>query len=371
MSDSPFEPCAAADVAAYVRGLEASGRPLKTTIHGSDEMFRFELGAPHRSPEAAAILYFATGHQIFHTIQEILAWRFGDVGGVRAVLDFASGYGRTTRFLVRSIAPERITVVEIDPAAVKFQEETFGVKGAVSKSDPESLRLRETFDVVLASSFFSHLPEARFEPWLRRLYGRVAPGGILIFSVHGMQLLPERDSDRVSGIVFRTSSETLRLDREEYGTSYVTAEFVRAAADRAVDGKSCLLAFPFGLGAFQDVYVLLRPPLPPVLDLRLALFPWGEPDRSAIQDGMVRVEGWAAGFGDERPPDVRLFFRETVAEVSPGEGIHGSRRRWSFSFPVGAVSPDDVVRVEAVTARGLSRILIAATLRPYLPAAPL
>lgn len=367
-SDAPFDPCVSSDVAAYVRGLAGGGPPLVTRIHPSDEMYRYELATPKRSREVAAVLYFATGRQIFQAVEDVVRWRFGGFAGLSSMLDFASGFGRTTRFLLRALSPEKISVAEIDPEAVRFQEETFGVRGAVPGSDPESFRLEGPFDFILAISFFSHLPAVRFEGWLKRLRSRLAPGGILLFSVHGMDLLP--GPDRASGIVFRPVSETTRLEGAEYGTSYVTPEFVHSVADRVTEREDRLLEFPFGLAGFQDLYALLKPPLPPVLDLKLARFPWGAVDGSAIRDGVASVEGWAVGDADERPPDVRLFVRDRVLASSPGEGPHGSRRRWSFSFPISAAAPDDVVRFEAESARGLSKILLAASLAPYLPAPP-
>ena len=366
--EAPFDPRGWPQVSAYLRGFDAAGGPrLSTRIHPADEMYRFELMAPHRTREAAAILYFATGRQIFQAVEEIVGWRFQGLSGVRSLLDFASGYGRSTRFLLRALAPEKVTVAEIDPGAVRFQQETFGVCGVVSGTDPESLRLEGPFDVVVASSFFSHLPAARFEAWMARLHALVAPGGVLIFSVHGIELLPAGERQPPSGMLFRPVSETLRLEGAEYGTSYVTPEFVRGVTERVAGGGALLLGFPSGLCGFQDLYVLCRPPVPARPDLRLARVPRGALEHSAIEEGIVTAEGWAVGDVDERPPDVRLFLGDRVAAVLPGEGPAGARRDWRFTFPVAGTDPDVVVRVEAESERGISKILVAATLRPYLP----
>lgn len=338
-----------------------------TRIHPADEMYRFELAAPHRTPEAAAMLYFAAGRQIFEAVESIVAWRFQGFGGVRSFFDFASGYGRSTRFLVEALAPERVTVAEIDPGAVRFQEETFGVRGVAAGTAPESLALEATFDVVVASSFFSHLPAARFEAWMARLYALVAPGGVLTFSVHGMALLPAGEAAPPSGIAFRAVSETRRLEGAEYGTSYVTPEFVGGVAARVAGRQARLVALPLGLCGFQDLYVLCRPPAPAGPDPRLALVPRGALEHGAVEAGVATAQGWAVGDRDERPPDVRLVIGERVAELSPGQGAAGARRPWRFTFPVAGTDPDALVRVEAVSARGVAKILVAETLRPYLP----
>ena len=142
-----LQPCAWKDVAAFVGRLGEEGGPLLTEVHPSDEMYLYERSIPYRSREAAAIGYFATGRQIFRTLREIVAWRFGGFDRVGAFLDFASGYGRVTRFLVRAMDPARISVAEVDAAAVRFQERTFGVRGVVSQADPERLPLEQSFDM--------------------------------------------------------------------------------------------------------------------------------------------------------------------------------------------------------------------------------
>jgi SAM-dependent methyltransferase len=366
-SGTAFDPCDSGHVAAFVRRLSQRTGPFPTRIHPADEMYRYHLMEKGQSPDTAAVHYFATGEQIFRTATRMLDWRFGGPQGVGSLLDFASGYGRTTRFLASALAAERIVVTEIDPGAVRFQEETFGVRGVVTGPDPVSFRIEKAFDAILAVSFFSHLPADRFESWLEALYGHLAPSGILVFSVHGMRLLPGLEADHVTGIVFRPVSETARLDGSEYGTSYVSPEFVRDVAGR-VAPDAALHGFPFGLTGFQDLYVLVRPPVPGLPPLVLPRYPWGAMDGSEIRDGVVSIEGWAVGDADEKPPSVRLLLGETSARLLAGEGPAGSQRRWSFGFPIDAVELDTIVRVEAVSERGLSKIILISTLRPHMPA---
>lgn len=91
--EAPFDPAAAGSVGAYVRSLPGTAPPLKTTIHPFDEMYRYERWKA-RGPEAAACLYFHTGHSTFQMVERIVRWRFGGFDGVHRFLDFASGYGR-------------------------------------------------------------------------------------------------------------------------------------------------------------------------------------------------------------------------------------------------------------------------------------
>jgi SAM-dependent methyltransferase len=369
-SDLPFDPCVSEEVAACVREMAAEDPPLATRIHPSDEMYRFDLAGHHRTPETASVFYFSTGASIFKTVSEIAAWRFGGLDHVRSMLDFAAGYGRATRFFARALDPRRVTVAEIDPGAVRFQQETFGVRGVVSGHDPRSLSLDGSFDLVLAVSLFSHLPSDRFEAWLERLFRLVPEGGVLAFSTHGPDLLPEGVALPASGIVFQPESETRRLAGDEYGTTWVSEEFVRRAVERTAPSSARVSAHPRGLVGHQDLYVVAKAPVPPER-LRLARDPVGALDRASIESGTVRAAGWAAGDLDERPPDVRLVFGERAAAVSPGQGPPGAQRRWTFEFPVASVSPDRIIRIEAVSERGAAKLLVAETLRPYLPGAAL
>ena len=328
-------------------------------------MYRFELHQPRRCAETAAVFYFHTGHTIFETLDHLARWRFGALERVGRMLDFASGFGRATRFLVRAIDPERVRVTEIDPAAVAFQEAVFGVPGSVSPGDPDALDVAGPFDLITAWSFFSHLPAARFHSWMERLFGLLSPGGLLLLSVHGMALLrEERHSSK--DFVFRRSSETTRLDVDEYGTSFVTAKFVKRCVRKSTRSEGELFALPFGLCSYQDVYAVIRKPVPALPPLRVPRSPWGMMDTSAIEGGVVSVGGWAAGAPDEPPPAVSLHVDDCVLDRSPGDGTTGKKRLWSFEFPLEGIDPDAIIRLEATSSRGLSRIMVAETLRPYV-----
>jgi hypothetical protein len=199
----------------------------------------------------------------------------------------------------------------------------------------------------------------------------VKPGGLLVFSVHGMELLPTEVADRDRDIVFSPVSETQRLDAQEYGTSYVTEEFVRRAAERAGHREARLFRFPLGLCGLQDLYVLQRAPVGHEGAPDLSPCPLGTCDAFQIQDEVVTAEGWVEGGPAEEPPEVRLMLREDIAARLAGEtSAAGARRRWTLSFPLSAVEPDDVVRIEAWSPRGASSILAMGSMRPYLPAAP-
>ncbi len=364
-------------VASFVSDLRGAA-PI-SAIHPRDEMYLYNLESLRGSRDCAAILYFLKGYQIFQTVSEIVHWRFHGFEGVRSFLDFASGYGRSTRFLVRELSPARISVSEILPGAVQFQHAAFGVGGVVSAADPTDFSAGGTFTCILASSFFSHLPKATFGSWLKLLFGLLESGGSLIFSVHGDSLYPQTGADWSDGIIFLPESESRKLDREQYGTSYVTERFVRDAVDNATEGGAQLRCFPNGFCAYQDLYVLVKDMAADLSGLELTSFPRGDLDRLEIpEEGWISLAGWAVG-GSETAPleEVRLIVGNDVVDrwkppVGPGSQAEvvskdgSGASRWLLQTERERVSLDDVVMVKAVNRRCFENILAMGTLRPLV-----
>jgi SAM-dependent methyltransferase len=355
-------------VRAFAHTLEGRWGVFETRIGAGDEMYAWEQTGL-RSAEAAAVAYLSTGEQIFRTVEDVVAWRFGDFSRVGSLLDFASGWGRLTRFLVRAIPPNRIVVSDIDPSGVRFQEDAFGVRGVVSTTDPAAFPIEDRFDLVFVSSLFSHLPEKRFEGWLEALFRRVRPSGVLAFSVCGMHMIPDPAADASSGFVFHPESETQRLSASEYGTAYASEMRVRELAGRASGEEGRLWVVPRGLAGSQDLYLLVRRPHSDVPEPDFPPTPRGAIERSGIVDGLVSAEGWVRGEERERPPGVRLFLGDRAWPVAV-EAEASSVVRWRLEFPVHATGPDDLVRIEAEGEKGRKLLLFVGTLRPYLGPSP-
>ena len=320
-------------------------------------MYGFGLRSLHGSADAAAVLYFSTGRLIADSMSDVLAWRFARRRPER-VLDFAAGFGRATRFLARRLDRGALTVAEIDPAALAFQRRALGVESLLSPSDADAFRTGGEYDAVVVASFFSHLSEDRFGAWLGRLWSAVAPGGVLVFSTHGPALL-EEPADWSRGIVYRPTSETDRLAPAEYGTSWVSPEFVGEAARRFCSGGD-FHSIPFGLDGRQDIYVIARGPAPPISPPRIRPVPRGQLIRVDLLGERLTCEG---GLDSEPEADVVFLVRdEQRARVPIAAGT--GERPWSFDIDLSGVGLDDVLRVQA-RAGGRSRILSMGTLRPY------
>jgi len=246
----------------FVRAFLADQRiaegSLDLAIDDRDEMLSF-LVAAHEGDRARALFaYFRSGLSIADSMTQVLRWRFGSVADTGRLLDFASGYGRVTRFFLRDLPAERVWVSDVYADGVRFQEERFGVHGIVSTVRPEDFSSSERFDAITVTSLFTHLPDRRFVDWLRVLLGLLRPGGVLLFSAHGPEVLPAGVPMPETGMLFQELSESASLDTSDYGSTWVTEEYVRGAVARAADGPVSVHRLLRGLCNFQDLYVVTR-----------------------------------------------------------------------------------------------------------------
>ena len=250
------------------------GPDLLLTIHPDDEMFHFirdEWKWPFHvekmeGPADAFHTYLVSGDGMVANLRAALAQEGRELSDATAFLEFASGYGRFTRFLVTQVPADRVTVSDISAGAVEFACETYGVTGVVSAARPEDLDIDGQFDVIFVASLFSHLNHAVWVPWLRRLAGLLSPGGLLLFSTHGdfarTEIFGPHAADRMveheCGFWYLLTNETGgRLDEDYYGTSFVTVEWVTRQIEANRLGK-LLRVHRTLLWGSQDLYVVER-----------------------------------------------------------------------------------------------------------------
>ncbi|HPK65785.1 MAG TPA: class I SAM-dependent methyltransferase [Thermoanaerobaculia bacterium] len=294
--------------------LERFGLPptVEREIAAEDEMLLWPLEHHGGDLALARADYFADGVRILSLLRQIVAWRWGSWERVGSLLDFAAGYGRLTRLLVHTLPPERLAVAEILPGALDFQRERFGVATLPSTAQPERFACERTFQLVLAGSLFTHLPRAAFTGWLGRLAALVAPGGLLVFSAHDLGLRSPAEVPPADGFLFEPRSESRALAREEYGSTWVSEAFVRAALAEAAPGRDCL-RLPRAYCGFQDLYLVGAPgetlAPPPGLDPG----PEGHLDRVAFpRRDRLTLSGWARDRAADAPP--------TAVEIHLGDG---------------------------------------------------
>ena len=232
---------------------------LDCTISPVDDIFRFFQN--HHSCRNPLRDYLADGWRTLSELMWLLEAVDQPLLKIPAVLEFASGHGRFTRYLVKAIGAERVTVSDVVEGAVAFARQTFGVQGFVSSTVPEQVRWPARFELVFVLSLFSHLPRATWGRWLARLWEAVAPGGLLVFSTHGAKAAA---FDSVvlddEGFFFAPSSESHAIDPQAYGTTFTSEAFVRARIAEQCGAGSLVRFEPVQFWNHQDAWVLRKAP---------------------------------------------------------------------------------------------------------------
>lgn len=374
-----------AETSPYVRVLLADQGIAEGTVNlaidSRDEMLSFLVQMHDGDRERALFTYFRTGLSIADAMTQVLRWRFGDLGAV-SLLDFASGYGRVTRFLLRDLAAERVWVSDVYADGVRFQEERFGVHGIVSTVRPEEFVCTERFDAITVTSLFTHLPDQRFVDWLRVLLGLLRPGGVLLFSVHGEEVLSPDCAVPAEGILFQEMSESGSLDTKDYGSTWVTESYVRAAVARASEERIAVHRLPRGLCNFQDLYVAVRAKEGEgEVDFSRLAFQ-GEPHLHVDECRLTRpdelyVRGWTlARSGGVRAVEVTLDgvllgsapVDQPRPDVASLFGARFTHPGWACLCPLppGASRRDAVLLVRAIDGRGRSQPLWSSSIEAAL-----
>lgn len=271
----------------------ARGERPDLEIHPDDEMLGFALAGRAGERDSALAEYLWNGRWIADTVAQLARARFGGTERIGRMLDFACGYGRVGRWLARDLGRERLVVSDILAPAVAFQRERFGVDGFVSVPDPEALPDPGRFDLVWATSLFTHLPEPLFRRWLARLAALLEPGGLLAFSVLDMRLAPEGRDVAGRGHRFEPVSESRVLDGESHGTAWVTWGFVEAVV-AALPGNFRARRIERGLCDYQDLVLVGREREEPLDRIEVDRGPVGFLEGARMDEGRrLVVAGWA------------------------------------------------------------------------------
>jgi SAM-dependent methyltransferase len=331
---------------------------LNRAIDERDDMLDFAIKLFEHDRDAAVSNYFQNGFEQFELVRHVAGWRAGQP---KAMLDFASGYGRLTRFLVHQHLAGEVTVSDILEEGMEFQATQFGVKTLPSTALPEQFRATRRYDVIFVASLFTHLPPSTFTAWLRKLAGLLEPEGLLIFSVHDESIAPVA----VDGIAFHSYSESRVLDANDYGSTWVTESYVREQV-AAIDPSFACVRLPRALSDWQDVYVVSPAAIP---DPHLLRVPKGFVEPLEVSEEGLRFSGWATVLGE---PVDRVEVRVDNKLVATARDVHqradvaawlkideARHSGWTCVVPHDAVRSFryEVVTVSAFSKEGTEKIL--------------
>ena len=353
-------------------GLQPATDPqarIDTAVHPACQMLAHSLRA-HQDAALATSQYFGIALQQYHAAAAVIE-RLERTRKAPKILDFACGYGRLLNLLVHRVPPERIWASEIQPDAVSFVAERYGVHGLQSTERPEDFEPDQRFDLIWVASLFSHLPPGLFQRWLKRLAGLLSPDGILLFTVHDQALLPPEMELPASGVLFIEGSENQDLSTEIYGTTFVNEDYVRAAVSSALGDDHPCLRLPRLMNYEQDAYIIGGAPardLDEFRDVPLGLRGWLD-ERHIDDAGTLHLAGWAAAMDNDAPVQVEITLdgrpqpcntghpRPRVAEVLGKPGL--SHCGWSAAIALPGDHRECYLRIIARDERG-QRVLIFA-----------
>lgn len=229
---------------------------VNCTIHPDDDIYKFFVRDKvyTRNPVRD---YLSDGWRTMSETMQLLERIDRPLAKASSMLEFASGFGRFTRHLTRAL-PGRVTCSDLLPGSVDFVRQQFGVKAFESSFDPDRIVFPERYDLVFVLSLFTHLPVPAWNAWLRALGSAVAPGGVLLFSVHSEELAREELGVTLNeeGYCYLPHSESPSLDPDKYGTTLTTRQLVVDQVREALGAEPAL----YQQGAFwsgQDAVVVM------------------------------------------------------------------------------------------------------------------
>jgi len=229
--------------------------PVFALIHPDDMMFHYTVDAFIRcmKPFGDGVdFYFSSGKSYAKTLEKLCLEHLVKKEPPINLLEFASGYGRMTRHIDKSIF--NVTATDIYPEAISFIKDQFCLDTLLSTVNAHSFFTPSRYDVVFALSFFTHMPDSTFGDWLAALYKCLRNNGLLIFSTHGKKSNLSAKIPVVDGFGFLPQSEQKALNTAEYGITVSELPYVvRALMDKI--GEYPIL-FSEAFWGHQDLYIV-------------------------------------------------------------------------------------------------------------------
>lgn len=226
---------------------------INCAIDPRDDIFHFFARHPIASNPIRE--YLTDGWRTLSELMLLLDCAGASLTHMDRVLEFAAGYGRFTRHLVKAV-PGKVTCADVLPGTAEFLREQFKVDAFYSHHDPAAIVYPRQYDLVFVLSLFTHLPVHMWSAWLKSLARAVKPGGLLVLSVHNEAIAPHLGvSLGADGTFFVASSESPSIDGAVYGTTFTTRAFVESAIRESL-GRAALFYQPYTFWGGQDGVVI-------------------------------------------------------------------------------------------------------------------
>jgi SAM-dependent methyltransferase len=150
----------------------------------------------------------------------------------RRVLDFGCGCGRALRWFLRDYPDPEFHGVDVDEEAVEWcRQHLKAAQFFANNPEPPLPYPDRHFDIIYCLSVFTHLDELMQDAWLAELARLLAPGGVLLLTVHGeraAQVLDQAGLEtlRTAGFVHQRSRKLKGIVPDWYQTTWHSREYI-------------------------------------------------------------------------------------------------------------------------------------------------
>jgi len=133
--------------------------------------------------------YFGVGQSALRMVKLALLASGKKPDGVKQILDLPSGHGRVLRTLKAAFPQASLTACDIMRDGVDYCAREFGARPVYSRDPIGEVDFGGRFDLIWCGSLLTHLDAPRWPEFLDCFQAHLEPGGLLLFSVHGVSIL--------------------------------------------------------------------------------------------------------------------------------------------------------------------------------------
>jgi SAM-dependent methyltransferase len=154
------------------------------------------------------------GFNAYKLFKNCYETHIGPIESCRAVLDFGCGWGRTIRFFLKDLHPDKLLGIDQDEEVFRACLDTnkWCRFTLIAPNAPTPLA-QESFDLIYLYSVFSHLPEEMHWAWLKEFHRLLAPGGMLIATTRARDFIQECKTCRDDPLIERKPDSVKFISR--------------------------------------------------------------------------------------------------------------------------------------------------------------